>query len=139
MDLLFTQTTEEQHKSTVVEDGGGNTSDYDDEGDAGDEAKGSTAAGDVAVVGWSMTLAGTEDRIRRGIDSQEDGTEESKGDDDERVDEEKRRRRDRLHNWPRAKPSKAKSDLGSFHQVLASKDEQCGRLRDLPERSRNWV
>ncbi|KAI9919308.1 hypothetical protein PsorP6_017520 [Peronosclerospora sorghi] len=89
MDLLFTQATEEQQKSTVVEDGGGNTSASDDEGDAGDEAKGSAAAGDVAVVGCSMTLEGTEDRIRRGIDSQEDMMEESKGDDVEREDEEK--------------------------------------------------
>ncbi|KAI9917037.1 hypothetical protein PsorP6_016879 [Peronosclerospora sorghi] len=121
MDLRFTQATEEQQKSNVVEDGGGNTSACapitptdraaDDEGDAGDEAKGSAAAGDVAMVGWSMTLAGTEDRIRPGIDSQEDRTEESKSDDDEREDEEKRRRLDRLHNWPRAKPSKAKSDV----------------------------
>ncbi|KAI9911809.1 hypothetical protein PsorP6_009060 [Peronosclerospora sorghi] len=84
MDLLFTQETGEQQKSTVVEDGA------DDEGDAGDEANGSAAAGDFAVVGWSMTLAGTEDRILRAIDSQEDRTEERKGDGDEREDEEKR-------------------------------------------------
>ncbi|KAI9912642.1 hypothetical protein PsorP6_006146 [Peronosclerospora sorghi] len=106
----------------------------DDEGDDGDEAKGSTAAGDVAVVGWSMMLAGTEDRIRRGIDSQEDRTEERKYDDDERENEEKSRRRERLHNCPRAKPSKAKSDVWAHF----TKYEQCGRLRDLPERSRNW-
>ncbi|KAI9909646.1 hypothetical protein PsorP6_015129 [Peronosclerospora sorghi] len=112
MDLLFTQATEEHQKSTVGEDGGGNTSASDDEGDAGDEAKGSADAGDVAVVGWSMKLAGTEDMIRRGIDSQEDRTEESKGDDDEREDEEKSRRRDRLHNWPRVKPSKLRAMFG---------------------------
>ncbi|KAI9911198.1 hypothetical protein PsorP6_009403 [Peronosclerospora sorghi] len=107
MYLLFTQATEEQQKSTVVEDGGGNASACAPI----PTDRGSTAAGDVAVVGCSMTLVGTEDRIRQGIDSQEDRTEEIKGDDDEREDEEKRRRHDRLHNWSRDKPSKTKRDV----------------------------